>query len=610
MINLPMIPYLLFFTILVLGIVTGVLKGWKTSLYFLFGQIISIGIIVGIYIGIQDSVIKLALPLLKNKMTPNLNYNGIINLMKVPVGAIFVSILLLPINIILIIVWLFIRKRVNKYLKPEIINISSNSNKIIVKNTTRIRIIGGLMGFVSSLTIGSIVTSASTFYFVKTDKQNWFTKFTDSISSLTTFGKFKNTTSFKYIYDYMPLLKNKNYVNQLKQLFSLTSTTGKLAIDQNTLKNISAFNKKHELLTKRVFSKPGSAVALITAILKQLNSYPIEVIENKTDLKDQGDRFIKKLQTFIEQNKKQSLGFGINSKEVESAIKNKIEQSLQKFESTNWFQNYKNAFNSWIQSKKDLKLKQENFDNKVHKLKELINQRNKQIDIMISKQKQKKDIITQIPKHATKVSEYSLQKDKLQKQKMDNEQKLESLKRREKNSNNLKDKDKEELKNQIALAESKLNQSNDAFNAAYNKWKEEKNTLDNLNKNKTQVIEVINKSKDNFKLYNNLIGSLVENHKNIKDKKLSWIRDEECYLRDIDLTTFKLKNSRITFANFNYTSSSESIWQAEVDLNKAKNILQQKEEKQNELRKIKDENKTKYNRNKEKLLELIINLLH
>ncbi len=377
-----MIPYILFFLILGIGIIIGILKGWKASLYFSIMQIVSIGILVGIYFAASEKIINLAMPILRPKMVSGLDYSEIIDLMKVPIGATFVSILLLPSNLLALLLYWAIKIPLNKYLNPEITELSSNSRQVIVKKKWKIRLVGGITGSISSLMVGSIIASAATFGFVKTNKQNWFTKTTDSISGISTFGQFRNTESFKFIYDYMPILQNQAFANNLKKLFSVTDKNNNNAflLNPKMLSEIRNVNNTKSELTRRVFSNPKATTALITTVLSGVNPNT-EVIEDNVAKGNKGDRTIQALTNLL--RKKTSLGFGITNNVVKDIIKSKFASKIQTFESTTWYKDWKNAQQVVRHAREVLSKTQQKLNNTVNNLRLLISERNKLIDIMI-----------------------------------------------------------------------------------------------------------------------------------------------------------------------------------------------------------------------------------
>ncbi len=397
MIDLPMIPYIFFICILLSGILIGAIRGWKATLFFSLGQIISISILIGIYFAVSDSVIGLFRGWWTAKLeVSEMNYTQILQLMKVPCGAVFVSVFLLPMNLILWLFYLIFKKRINKYMEPDITEITQNSREVIPKSKLTTRIIGGMLGSIASFSVGSVVASGATFAFVKTDKMNWFTNMTDSVSSASTFGQYQNTKSFKYVYDYMPILQKKKYIDNFIKLFSFTDSNG-FNLSNQTLEEISAVNKQNHKLTERVYGSFDASHAIISTILSK-SPGTIEVIQDAVPMGNKGDRVAQDLKLFIS-SKHSNMNFAIHNPKIFSVIKEALQKNFQSFSTTIWYKNYENILQVIKTLESELKKSVDEFQSRKAKLRINISQREHNISAILTNHSKEQNLTNySIPK--------------------------------------------------------------------------------------------------------------------------------------------------------------------------------------------------------------------
>ena len=264
MFDYPIIPIIVFITILIPPLVIAFFRGWKASLFIALITLVFIGIEVGVSFAIYDSLWGIFKSIFIKDLQPGLSPEALKDISKASVIILFIGICMLPTYGLVIGLYFPIRRLLKKHLFPKTNDINQNQKEIERSPHFVSRIAGVGVAGISSLFFASSAAAAASTLFTKNENRSGFNNFTSSIANLYTFGQGKHDRDFAIVLDFAKKELTTKYQDSLGKVFLL-------ARDRDATVN-AAFNSLstghfHDEL-KKIINNPRVFETIIKLILE------------------------------------------------------------------------------------------------------------------------------------------------------------------------------------------------------------------------------------------------------------------------------------------------------------------------------------------------------
>lgn len=273
------IPYasiFVFAVTIVVSIILGYKRGWRSALFisilFLALNGAVIGVCAALYKGMLWDLYKTYF--MKNEMKiGSINYDLLSSYYKVRVILVFAG-LVSPITYAITFgLYAALKKPLNNYLMPRVKEISSNEKELVYrKNPKPARIVGATISGTTALFAASYFASAVNVMATPRENQNGFNKFNDVLGRIYNFGLAGNTEETKMMSQFLRNVDGQ-FVKDVQSLIEYDS--------QKVQFNISRLSELQKELGqyKFLFESEEATKAIFSAVVANVSSASFDVID-------------------------------------------------------------------------------------------------------------------------------------------------------------------------------------------------------------------------------------------------------------------------------------------------------------------------------------------
>ena len=352
MINLSLIPILVFIILLLPIAIMGFFKSLRWSIVLLGLILISGGISFLITSLFYDSILY---KLFENMMVWRLGSDMALDQMgqisKITIIGFFVSIFILPLFVIVILIFKILTQWLNKPLGPKTTKISNNEKKITRKNLRFQKIGAGVISTSTALILASTLASSLSIILTPASKNKFFSKVIKPLSFPLNYGNGYDK-DWQRLYSFLDSAKeNRVEIKGLRELINFSSFQGDFSSEIDRLNDsltkidTSALNEYFSTIED---SSKLTDIALRVLLGKFSSGLTNKIMAHeKIEVKDEQEfeKFLTELNAWAENITKQNLYLN-NKLGVKEAILKLLNQNHD-YKNTYYYKN-KNSVDQLI----------------------------------------------------------------------------------------------------------------------------------------------------------------------------------------------------------------------------------------------------------------------
>lgn len=336
MLNIAVIPVVVFLFMFFVPILIAIFKGWKITL--LFGTIFLVLNFI-VVLAVSLFYVPLIFPLfeklfLNNHMKEG-TYRSIVSEYAKTSAVSIVTLILMPITMLLS--WLVYRlfnfmPRIYSMLHDDRTIHTSDNEKEIVKpmNIRKHYLYGGLAGIANGLFFSSIAMSSTATIVTSYDKNYTFNKMMNGFTTAFTLGQSNYNSDFQYIYQWLPK-GTPTYFNPIYEIY--TAYTSASELNETLIDNF----KNSELYSELYKNRNNDNISLFftkNIAVNRKNIVQLKVIDDANQ-----DQSIESVINVLEQSWSTEMFTGINGAAVNSLV-GTLESLLLGYETSTYYMNW------------------------------------------------------------------------------------------------------------------------------------------------------------------------------------------------------------------------------------------------------------------------------